>query len=374
MSRTIVFTGGGTGGHIFPGVAVAHEIRRLSPSTPILWIGAEGRLEETLVPDAGLTLRALPVRFLQGTRGWRRLAAVGRLPGTVVRAACWLRQENVGLVVSLGGFAAGPASAAAILLGVPLVLMEQNARPGLTHRWTHRFAEAVLAALPPKPGAFGDTTVRVVGNPVRRSLLEKVARAALPAPGEPWEVLVMGGSQGARIFNHEAPRWARALGEAGHAVRWTHLCGAGRLREVEERWAKEGLSATVQEFSSQMESLYSAAHVVLARAGATTVAELCALGLPALYVPFAAAADDHQTANAEQVVAVGGAVCVSERDAARQAVIERLHELLSSPDRIWEMGVRARSLGHPSADRDVATRLLARMRGDAEWLDHVEVA
>ncbi|MEM9532641.1 MAG: undecaprenyldiphospho-muramoylpentapeptide beta-N-acetylglucosaminyltransferase [Pseudomonadota bacterium] len=346
MSGPVLIMAGGTGGHIFPGLAVAGELRERN--VDVLWLGSAHGMENTLVPQHELPLETIAVSGLRG-RGWLPLlAAPFRLAGAVWAALRIVRRHRPRSVLSMGGFAAGPGGVAAWLSRRPLVVHEQNAIPGLTNRLLARFARRVLAGF---PQAFprGEN----VGNPVRPSI------AALPAPArrlagarESCRVLVLGGSQGARSLNQTVPRALEKLANPNIKVR--HQCGRAAEAETRQAYAALADSARVESFIADMAEAYGWADLVICRAGALTVAELAAAGVASVLVPFPHAVDDHQTHNARFLADAGAAVLMPENELTAAALAEQLAGLASQRERLLEMAQRARSLARTDATRRVA--------------------
>lgn len=301
--KRLLIAAAGTGGHVFPALAVATELR--ARGWEVLWLGTnEGRLESRVVPAAGFELLALPVRGVRG-HGWlRKLQAPWQLLRAWWQCRRWLRERQVQLVLGFGGYVAGPAGVAARSLGIPLLCHEQNARAGLTNRQLKRFAQAQYLGF---AGALRDLPkAQVIGNPLRADVLAVAAQArAKPAEAmsEPrlLQVLVVGGSLGARALNEQVPLALGRLAAQGIAVKVVHQCGQDQLSRVQAAYQQAGMSAvTVVEFIEDMASAYVSADLVICRAGALTVAEIAAIGVAAIFVPLPHAVDDHQTANAER--------------------------------------------------------------------------
>lgn len=358
-SRCILITGGGTGGHVFPGLALADELARLDSTIEIGWVGTRGRVEERAVPAAGYPIEFVDVAFLKGRSGVDRFRAIGKLPGAAFDALRIVRKHRPAAIIGVGGFASGPIGALGATMGTPLFVLEQNARSGATNRALARVARTVYATFEESRSDFGSAVVKVLGNPIRTDVL-KVRRRA---PGSPPAVLVLGGSQGARALNQGAPKLFKTLAGAGLAVKVLHAAGRGNDADVRAAYDEAGIEAEVSPFIDDMAAAYSHADFVISRAGATTLCELTAVGLPALYVPFAAAADDHQTVNARSVVTAGGGVMVTDeemRDGEKPARL--LFPLLRHPDVLDRMATASRGIGRPNAGRDIANDILEQIR------------
>ena len=343
----VLIMAGGTGGHVFPGLAVAEALRERG--VEVIWLGTRAGVEARLVPQAGIDLHTLPITGLRG-KGLLGLAfAPWRLGLSLWAALLLLRRIRPHAVIGFGGFAAGPGGLMAAALGHPLVIHEQNAVAGLTNRWLAKVADRVYAGF---DGAFppGVRATRV-GNPVRSAI------AALPAPGEryaarsgPLNVLVLGGSLGARSLNHAVPA-ALCLLPSEQRPQVLHQAGSRTLEEARAAYADAGVEATVTEFIADMEAAWAEADLVICRAGALTVAEVAAAGVAAVFVPYPHAVDDHQYANAEALVDAGAAWRFRDAELEPQA----LAQLLGSLDRetLRDRAERARALACP----DSAARL-----------------
>lgn len=364
-ATTILFAGGGTGGHVFPGLALAAELQRARPDLAIEWVGTRGRVEERAVPAEGYPLHFIDVSFLKGRRGKALLKAVFALPKAGMEAVSLVRRLSPAAVIGLGGFVSGPVCVAAALLGIPVYLLEQNARPGITNRWVARVAEQIYATFPESRAWFPASRLTVAGNPIRPALLERAHRPVAELT-RPLHVLVVGGSQGARVLNERMPALALALTEAGVSAEYRHAAGRGHEESTRAAWQRSGMTAQVDAFIDDMSSAYAWADLLICRAGATTISELTALGIPALYVPFPQAADDHQTANARSVVDAGGGLMVSDAEFGGAACVTMLADLLKSPAALNAMSERARALGQPAAgariSEDILQRLAQRLR------------
>jgi UDP-N-acetylglucosamine--N-acetylmuramyl-(pentapeptide) pyrophosphoryl-undecaprenol N-acetylglucosamine transferase len=344
----VMILAGGTGGHIFPGLAVAQAL--LARDIPVLWLGAEGGMETRLVPEHQIPIDTIAVRGIRGKGLSAKLMAPFRLIASVRAARQTLRERQPRCVISFGGYAAGPGGLAARLLGIPLVVHEQNRAPGLTNRVLARFARDVLTGFPQTvPGRREE----VVGNPVRSEI------AAVPPPEQrfegregPLRVLVLGGSQGARALNQAAPRAIAMLrGIVPCTVR--HQCGEKLRGEAEQAYADAGLAASVEPFIADMAEAYAWADVVVCRAGALTLAELCAVGVASILVPFPQAVDDHQTRNAEYLLVRGAAQLLPQGETLAERISATL-EILSERVDLLRMAQAARALARPDAAERVA--------------------
>ncbi len=347
----VMILAGGTGGHIFPALAVAKVLR--ARGVPVTWLGAEGAMETRLVPQHGIPLDTIAISGVRGKGGLALLGAPLRVFKAIRRAGSVLRQRSPRAVVSFGGFAAGPGGMAARLQGRPLLVHEQNRAPGFTNRVLAKFARRILAGF---PGSF-PAREEAVGNPVRDEI------AGLPTPvqrfagrAEPLRLLVLGGSQGARALNLALPQALSALSVFRIEVR--HQCGEKMREEAMRAYAETDVIASVESFIVDIAEAYAWADLVVCRAGASTLAELCAAGIGSVLVPFAAAVDDHQTKNAMYLVEHGAAVLLKQDDQLASRLQQVLSELASDPARRLAMANAARSLAKPDAAERIADIIL----------------
>jgi UDP-N-acetylglucosamine--N-acetylmuramyl-(pentapeptide) pyrophosphoryl-undecaprenol N-acetylglucosamine transferase len=350
--RPVMILAGGTGGHIFPGIAVARALRERQ--VPVVWLGSAGGMETRLVPAHGIVIDTLRIGGLRGKGVLALLAAPFRLLRALFDALAILRRQRPRSVLSMGGFAAGPGGIAAWLLRRPLIVHEANRAPGFTNRVLAKFARRVLCGFPDSFARGGET----VGNPVRAEV------AALPPPaerftartgsekGEARHVLVLGGSQGARALNNAVPQALAAL--AGMHVEVRHQSGENLRGEAESAYANAGVTASVEPFIHDMAAAYGWADLVICRAGAMTLAEVCAAGVGALLVPFPLAVDDHQMRNAEYLVERGAARLLPQSDDLAAHLRDALRELLPNHAALLAMAESARAAALPDAAARVA--------------------
>ncbi|MGH8277964.1 MAG: undecaprenyldiphospho-muramoylpentapeptide beta-N-acetylglucosaminyltransferase [Gammaproteobacteria bacterium] len=350
----IVIMAGGTGGHVFPALAVAQVLR--TRGHDVAWIGTRSGLEAQVVPAAGFPLEYIRVAGLR-RKGWRALAgAPWRLARAVAEAWRIFRRLRPAVTLGMGGFASGPGALAARLGRCPLVVHEQNAVPGFTNRVLSHMARAVLEGF---PGSFaGARGAQYVGNPVRARI------AALPAPelrfaGRTGAVhlLIIGGSQGARVLNDALPQAVAQLGASPPPEVW-HQTGVRDAEAVAAAYRERGLEARVAPFIEDMAEAYAWADLAVCRAGALTIAELTAAGLGAVLVPFAAAVDDHQTRNAAFLVRAGAAELLAQLVLSPDSLASILQRLLGNRAALLRMAASARALAKPDAAERVANVLL----------------
>lgn len=349
----VLMMAGGTGGHVFPALAVADELRACGAE--VVWVGTRAGLEAKLVPPAGYPMEWISIAGLRGKGALSWFTAPVRLLKAIVQAVAIVRRTAPQVVVGMGGFASGPGGLAAWILRRPLVIHEQNAVAGLTNRSLAHLADLVLEAF---PGSFARKRgARCVGNPVRAQIL------ALPTPQQrlaersgPIHLLVLGGSLGALAINEIVPQaLARLPGNRRPKV----LHQAGRtLAAANAAYEKSGAIADVQEFIGDMASAYAWADLVVCRAGALTVAELAAAGLPAILVPFPHAVDDHQSHNGAYLSGRGAAILIQQHELDAKRLASTLAELCGDRTRLLRMAQSAREAAWPQATNDIVQACL----------------
>ena len=354
MSRPILIMAGGTGGHVFPALALARLLRE--QSTDVIWLGTERGLESRIIPAEGIPIEKLSIGGLRGKGALTWLAAPFRLSRALLQALAVMRRHQPSVVVGLGGFVTGPGGVAAWLTRCPLVIHEQNAVAGFTNRCLAHLARQVLEAF---PGSFGhDVHARAIGNPVRRDI------SAVPPPAErfagrtgPIRILVIGGSQGAARLNAVVPfALKRLAGSLAFDVR--HQAGERWLEAGRASYAQAGVRADVRPFIEDMSEAYAWADLVICRAGALTISELAAAGVAAVLVPFPNAVDDHQAYNAQYLVREGAAVLISDRELTAERLAGELQRLCAGRGKLLAMAERARLLAKPRAAAELAASCL----------------
>ena len=348
LQRPVMIMAGGTGGHIFPGLAVAKVLRERG--IPVTWLGSVGGMETRLVPQHDIHIDTLAISGLRGKGKLALLTAPGRLLRAVRAAGFLIRDRQPRAVIAFGGFASGPGGLAARLHGLPLLVHEQNRAPGLTNRVLSRFARRVLTGF---PGSFA-AREEAVGNPVRAEISAVAApEQRLAGRQGPLRVLVLGGSQGARALNTAVPQALAALGSRV-AVDVRHQSGEKLHAEALQAYQDAGVNARVEPFIADMADAFAWADLVVCRSGASTLAELCAVGVGSVLVPFAAAVDDHQTRNAEYLVERGAAVLLKQDETLATRLQDVLRDLSENPARRMQMAIAARALAKVDAAERIA--------------------
>jgi UDP-N-acetylglucosamine--N-acetylmuramyl-(pentapeptide) pyrophosphoryl-undecaprenol N-acetylglucosamine transferase len=353
----IVIAAGGTGGHLYPGIAVARGFAARYPGTDVLFVGHRGGLEERLLPREGFQLITVAVRALQGQSRVAQARALGALGLGTLQALRLLWRVHPHLVVGAGGYVMGPVVLAASLLRVPRVLMEQNLVPGLTVRSLARFAQLVFISFPESAAYLPGRPVEYTGTPVRGEICQVGASEPRKADGE-LHLLVFGGSQGAHRLNQAMMQAAPRLAAHQPRLCLVHQTGLADAAAVTQAYAQAGLQAEVLPFLHDMADRYRWADLVLCRAGASTLAELTTCGKPAILVPYPYAADDHQRHNAMALQQQGAAQVILDAELTGARLYEVLEPLLRKPELLQQQAACSRALGRPQAADAIVTTCL----------------
>jgi UDP-N-acetylglucosamine--N-acetylmuramyl-(pentapeptide) pyrophosphoryl-undecaprenol N-acetylglucosamine transferase len=354
LSAPVMICAGGTGGHIFPGLAVAAELK--VRHVPVIWLGSEGGMETRLVPQREIAIETIAVKGLRGKGVLGLLKAPFVIIRSVLQAIAKVRKHQPRAVISFGGFAAGPAGIAAWLLRKPLFVHEANRAPGMTNRVLAKFSRRVLCGF---PDSFGKVVNDVVGNPVRPEI------AAIAAPEDRLlartgaiRLLVLGGSQGARAINSAVPNVIAALkGNIDFTVR--HQCGEKLLDDAKQAYADVKVDAQVEAFIQDMAAAYSWADIVIGRAGALTIAELCAAGVGSILIPFPGAVDDHQARNAQYLKECGAGDWLRQTDTLEKDLKIILADFCGDRPQLLRLATAARKAALPDATKDVVDIVLS---------------
>lgn len=346
----MVFAGGGTGGHLYIGIALARELQRRNPACELLFIGTRRGLEARIVLQEGFRVAFIESAGLKRVGRWAAVRNFSLIPKSLWQARQLLRGRAPGVVVGVGGYSSGPVVLAAWWLGRPTLVVEPNAYPGLANRWLARVVDCAALALPDAVRHFGKKAV-VTGIPVRQEFLQlprRVRRA-----GE-LSLLIYGGSQGSRALNGIVCTALPALRELGTGLRLTHQTGEQFLEKVRRAYQEAGVTGEVAAFFPRIYEQFGNADLILARAGAGTVAEITAAGKAAILVPFPGAADDHQTRNARALEERGAARVIPESQWRPGRLADELRSFLDHADDIGRMEEAARSLARPDATQRIA--------------------
>ncbi|OGT56911.1 MAG: undecaprenyldiphospho-muramoylpentapeptide beta-N-acetylglucosaminyltransferase [Gammaproteobacteria bacterium RIFCSPHIGHO2_12_FULL_43_28] len=335
--KRVLIMAGGTGGHIFPGLAVANRLQ--ADGVEVVWLGTENGLESRLVPSAGFPLYTIKINGLRGKGIKTFLIAPFKIVAAIIDARAIIRVLNPDVVIGMGGFASGPGGIASWLSRRPLIIHEQNATAGLTNKMLARIAKRVLEGF---PGAFKSRKkVVTVGNPVRTEIinLPKPKKRLTPLHS-PLRLLVLGGSLGARALNEIVPQALMLLAPEERPV-VLHQTGNKLMAIAKKAYESADIDVTLQPFIEDMAAAYGWADIVICRAGALTVAELCTVGLGAILIPFPHAVDDHQTANAEYMVRGGAAYCIQQPQLSKERLADELKQFIDQHEKCLTMAEAA---------------------------------
>lgn len=358
----MVIAGGGTGGHLFPGIALAEEVVTRHPSNEVVFVGTARGLEARVVPQAGYPLELIDVTGVKGKGLLGLMAGVLRVPRAIVQSMRILRRHKADMVVGVGGYASFPVVVAAFLLGIPTAIQEQNAMPGLTNRLLGLIVRAVFVSFEEAMSHFSRRKTFLFGNPTRKALFENFLRPQ--TVHDKFRVLVFGGSQGARAINHAAVE-AFASFDPGK-MEILHQTGTADLEATQAAYKEAGVSAEVVAFIDDMSTAYAWSDLVVCRSGATTVAELTVCKKASILIPYPFAADNHQELNARALVEKGAArmIVQSELDGARLA--DEIRALLDAPEERHRMERAAGRLGRPEAAKEIADICVGLVYGGRE--------
>ncbi|MFZ3212931.1 MAG: undecaprenyldiphospho-muramoylpentapeptide beta-N-acetylglucosaminyltransferase [Terriglobales bacterium] len=350
-----VLAGGGTGGHVIPALAIAHELHELY-SAEVMFIGTSRGIENRLVPAAGFELRLVEVGALKKVSLARRVATMTALPKAIFRSRKILSEFRPDVVIGVGGYASGPAMLAAAISRIPTLAFEPNVVPGLANR--------IMAPIVSSAAVHFEETRRyfrrcqVTGVPVRRAFFNLPPKPA----GSPPTLLVFGGSQGAHAINEAVMHALAALSEQVPGIQLVHQTGERDYNDAQAAYLRSRAHAEVFPFIEDMPAMFARADLIVCRSGASTVAEVTAAGKPAIFIPFPHAADDHQLRNAEALERAGAAVLIAEKDLSSERLVAAVCELLCDPARLARMSEGSRKLSHPDAACQIAV-LAGRLAG-----------
>jgi UDP-N-acetylglucosamine--N-acetylmuramyl-(pentapeptide) pyrophosphoryl-undecaprenol N-acetylglucosamine transferase len=353
----VIFAGGGTGGHLFPGLAVAREFQQRDSMTEILFVGTERGIEARVLPREGFRLETIPVRGMRG-RGMRGLLdALWGIPAGLLRSLRIIRSFRPDFIIGLGGYASGPLLLAGKLRGLRCAIMEQNLRPGFTNRFLARFVDRVFTSYRESAAHFSGGQVLETGNPVRWRRLPEVKR------GDKFVLLVFGGSAGAHHINLAVVDAMKRLSDLAARLQIIHQTGHADFAAIKEVYDSLPFDAEVLPFIEKMDEAYARADLVLCRAGATTLAELTAFGKAAILVPFPYAIYDHQRWNAQALQEGGAAEMILDREISGELLAGRIRSYILDPARIERMAVAAHAMGRPEAAARIVDECYVLIRG-----------
>ena len=340
----ILIAGGGTGGHVFPGIAIARGFQRRHPQAEIWFVGTQRGIEKRIVPAEGFTLKTIPVSGLKGMRGLNLLKALWNIPWGLKESYQILREFRPRLVIGVGGYSSGPPVLVAALMGIPILLQEQNARPGITNRILSRVADRVAVAFEECRSFFGDKTI-LTGNPVRPDFSQLSDRRN----PDRFVLLIFGGSQGSHAINQAMIEALESLEGHFSKLWFIHQTGEKDFEWVRGAYQAAGAEGEVRPFFDDMPLQFTRSDLVICRSGAITLAELAAAGKAAILVPFPFAADNHQQRNAEAMARAGAAEMILQSELSGKRLAQRIMLFLDHREALLLMEQRSRQMGHPDA-------------------------
>ncbi|HBA88873.1 MAG TPA: undecaprenyldiphospho-muramoylpentapeptide beta-N-acetylglucosaminyltransferase [Geobacter sp.] len=352
----LIIAGGGTGGHLFPGIAVAEEFLARGPENEVLFVGTERGIEARLLPKLGYRLELISASGMKGLGTAKKIMSAGRLLYGYAQSRKILKEFRPDIVLGVGGYASAPIVLAARGMGIRRFIHEQNAAPGLTNKLLGRFVDGVFISMEESASFFPKKKTQMTGNPIRKEILwgfhERVRSI-----GDAFSVLVFGGSAGAKRINTALLEALPHLESVKQRLRITHQTGEKDVARVRDGYRALGVQAQVVSFIEDMSTAYGAADLVICRAGATTIAEVTACGKGCIFIPYPYAADDHQRKNAESLVKRGAGVMLLEEDLTGKELAARVQNLMEHPEQLAEMEKKARDL----AQLDAAQAIVATM-------------
>ena len=349
----IVIAGGGTGGHLFPGIAIAQEFMTRNSNNSLLFVGTGKPFEIAALSEAGFIHKHITAEGIKGRGLWNQVVSILKIPKGVFESILILKRFKPDIVVGMGGYSAGPLAIGAWLMGIKIALHEQNILPGITNQILSRLADRIYVSFDDARTGLNTKKVLFTGNPVRKEILQcarnqKSDEIVNSKQKQHFTILIIGGSQGAHSIN-------MALLESIEQIKdkdkfyFIHQTGIQDEAQVKNAYTRNGISCKVQAFFNDMARQYQKADLIICRAGATTVAEIKAIGKNAIFIPFPFAADNHQVLNARSLEKAGAAEMILEKDLSGKTLAERITFYASSPDTLRQMASRARGLGRPDA-------------------------
>ncbi|PYQ60502.1 MAG: undecaprenyldiphospho-muramoylpentapeptide beta-N-acetylglucosaminyltransferase [Acidobacteria bacterium] len=353
--NTLMVAGGGTGGHIYPAIAIAQEFVRRDPRRRVVFVGTQYGLEKTIVPKAGFPLEFISAGGLKGKGPLELTKNLARLPVGFLQAWQVVGKHHPNVVLGVGGYSSGSLLLAAKMRGVPTAIHEQNAFPGLANRLLAKFVTAVAVAFADAGTRLKRTDAVVTGNPIRKEFFEATRHSA---PGSRHRLLIFGGSQGSHVLNEAMSGALLFLARLKDRVDIVHQTGPKEVEQVRAAYRTSAFpNARVVAYLDPIVDEIAAADLVVSRAGAMTIGELAAVGRAAILVPFAAAADNHQEVNARMVERAGGAIVITESQLSPERLATAITDVINDPQRAVRMGTAARTLANPDATKNIVDLL-----------------
>ena len=360
----LIITGGGTGGHIFPGIALAQAMMHSYPGCDILFIGTERRVDKTVLSGQGFATLTIKSQGIKGKSPLAKLIALLQQPAALLEAAGIIRKFKPDLVFGVGGYVTGPVILAARLMGITTCIHEQNSIPGLANKLLGRLVHRIFVSLPGSEKYFPANRTVLSGNPVRSSIVKAANQMRLENHQEPLTLLILGGSQGARRLNSLVLEAAeKCLVKLTPKPNIIHQTGAHDQVHVQQKYAELGINARVESFFNDMAEIYSQADLVVSRAGATTLAELTVFHKPVILVPFPYAADNHQEINGRYIVETGGGLLFKQSELDGEKLGMAIKRLLEDTELLAEMGAKSGRIAKPDATGTIVNGCLELLKG-----------
>ncbi len=351
MSKRIIIAGGGTGGHLFPGIALAKALKEQNPNIKIAFIGTERGIEFKVLPREGFPLKTISSSGLVGKRGLQKVVSWMKLPLSVIQSLGHLLRYRPHLVVGVGGYSSGPVGLSAWLLGIPVLIHEQNSVPGMTNQWIGKLARKVAVSFGESKKYFPEHKVEVTGNMIRKEFCE--SKIEENTKSEKFSILIVGGSQGAHSINNAVVEALDLLDDYKDRIEWIHQTGEKDEERVKTAYLNKGVHAQVQSFFFDMVDQVKKASLLICRSGAGTLAEIAACGKASILVPFPYAAHDHQVHNARAVETAGAARVVLDHELSGSILADLIKEAINDPESLNTMERDSLALGKRDATQKV---------------------
>lgn len=358
-TRRIAIAGGGTGGHLFPGIAIAEEFLKRDSKTGIIFIGTQKGIESKLLGQLGYELKMIDVEGVKGQGGKALIRGAYQIPKSMWQSRRILKQFRPDIVVGVGGYASGPAVLAAHFMGIPTVIAEQNAIPGITNKILGSFADKIFVTYAQTQTSFPQKKVIVSGNPVRAALVAN--RDGEKGKKDYRQLLIFGGSQGAEAINKSIMDMLPQLQSMKNEIRVLHQTGARQLEEVTKAYEQFGIQAKVTPFIVEMAKAYEDADLIICRAGATSLAEITAAGKAAILIPYPRAANDHQLKNAEAMASSGAAILIQQKELSSGKLFGVIEELLRNEQKLHQMEENSLKLSRVDAAKTIVEHCIKLM-------------
>lgn len=367
MGLKFVISGGGTGGHIYPGIAIANAILQLEPSAKILFIGGKGQRESKIIPEAGFDFAPILVQGFPRSLSWRWLKVFVKVPLGFFKSLAILSKFKPDIVIGTGGYVCGPVLLAGLLMRKPVVIQEQNAFPGVTNRILGRWAKEIYTHFAESIKFFPSEKTKVTGNPVRSEVIDaKPCHEKLGLDEKKFTVSVFGGSQGARSINMAMIDALPYLSEFASEIQIVHQTGERDIQTVKEAYKKYPIKAIIQPFFYNIYDIYASTDLMVCRSSAMTLSEITLRGLPAILIPYPYATGDHQTFNAKALEENGAGIMIKDSDLKGENLAETIISLLKDKNRLAEMAKNSKALGKPNSTQEIAKSIISLVKGKNE--------